>query len=91
MKKKNLKNLLLHKHKISNLQLLYKKVGGTNTIETETEVETNPSIVSVVVECPTEVIHCISDNFTDCATNGGTVKAPPPTEYNTCTCNQPGF
>ncbi|PTX64209.1 hypothetical protein C8N46_101820 [Kordia periserrulae] len=91
MKKKKLKNLVLLKRKISNLQLLYKKIGGTNTIETETEVETNPSLITIVLACPTEVVDCISQNFTDCATNGGTVKAPPPTEYHTCNCNQPGL
>ncbi|MBC8754746.1 hypothetical protein H2O64_08695 [Kordia sp. YSTF-M3] len=84
MKKKNLKNLILHKHKISDFTLLQRQIGGTLT-NTEPATETSPSgEISVQIVCPTEVLYCISLNFTDCATNNGTVKAPPPTEHEGC-------
>lgn len=91
MKKKKLKNLNLHKHRISDLTLLHRKNGGNNQETTGSEItsqsETNPTGPYIR---PTEETLCYSycDN---CGTNGGTLRTPPPTEYDTCQCQSPGL
>ncbi|PTX64208.1 hypothetical protein C8N46_101819 [Kordia periserrulae] len=91
MKKKKLKSLVLSKHSVSNLSLLYQKFGGQETSDSQTD--TNHGFVSLQIPCPTaEGETCLqTECYGDCGTNGGTQKSPPPTEYNTCNCNPPGF
>lgn len=98
MKKKNLKNLALHTYRIANLSSLQVIKGGTATVETatvetETQVDTYPSLPNSVAatNCNTHILECASLNFDDCATNGSTTRTPPPTEYNSCTCNALGI
>lgn len=90
MKKKDLKNLVLHKYRISNLSLLYKQFGGQETSESQTD--TNQGVISLQIPCPSQQETCRQTECgDDCGTNGGTTKTQAPTEYNTCDCNQPGF
>ncbi|MEM6719645.1 MAG: hypothetical protein AAF611_10035 [Bacteroidota bacterium] len=92
MKKKKFKNLELYKHKISNLSLLHKKTGGINgtgiantTYTTGTDADTSDMTTNVTEE---SICYSYCD---DCGTNGGTIKCPPPTEYETCVCDKPSF
>ncbi|WP_298427634.1 hypothetical protein [uncultured Kordia sp.] len=85
MKKKNLKNLTLHKHRISNLTLLHKKIGGIVSQNTTMnpydtiirDPETNPHDTSEATDCASWCYHI-------CNTNGATTKAKPPTENEEC-------
>lgn len=81
MKKKNLKNLTLRAYKVSNLALLPKQKGGDLNTDTNIETDTDYNGNSILYTCITEYRSCI---FSDCATNGGDTKVPPPTEYETC-------
>ncbi|AXG71167.1 hypothetical protein KORDIASMS9_03422 [Kordia sp. SMS9] len=92
MKRKKHIGLKLHKYKVSNLTLLHNKAGANSAdptlSETDTTVTTNPNNTTTVQ--PTEETFCYSD-CNDCGTNGGTTKAPPPTEFETCICQPPGL
>ncbi|WP_046758510.1 hypothetical protein [Kordia jejudonensis] len=84
MKKKHLKNLVLHTSRISNLSLLHSTKGGTETLGTQ--VDNNVGLPNTIdaTNCPTNILQCISQNFTDCSTNGGVTSTQPPTEYESC-------
>lgn len=86
MKKKNLKNLRLHTHKISNLTLLYRNVGGKANTNVDTMPTINTNDLTIVRECQTKYESCV---FSECITNGGDTKAPPPSEYEGCLQNSP--
>ncbi len=86
MKKKNLKSLTFHSHKISNLTLLHSSTGGNVNTNMDTEPTINTDDLTIIQECQTKYGSCF---FSECITNSGTVKAPPPSEY--VECNQPGF
>ncbi|WP_298514103.1 hypothetical protein [uncultured Kordia sp.] len=90
MKKKNLKNLILQKYRVSNLTLLYRKVGGytpADASETETYINTTDASVdganctavdqSGSPDCPSFVYH-------SCHTNDGSTRAKPPSEHEGC-------
>ena len=81
MKKKTLKNLALHTHKISNLTLLYRNAGGNMNTDMGPTPTVNPHELTIVSECRTKYKSC---NFLECVTNSGDTKAPPPSEYDGC-------
>ncbi|MFK7749531.1 MAG: hypothetical protein AB8B65_14140 [Kordia sp.] len=90
MKKKNLKNLLLHKCSVSNLTLLHRKTGGALPApNTDTGSYIDPNITSLAVdECtfvdPSGAPECPSWAIHNCHTNAGTTKAKPPSEHEAC-------
>lgn len=86
MKKKNLKNLVLRSHKISNLALLHKSIGGDANTDVDTISIVNTADITIVPECQTKYKSC---NFLDCVTNSADTIAPPPSEYEGCL--QTGF
>lgn len=94
MKKKKLTTLTLRKYKISNLSALQSTVGGTASLETEGVPGSENSLFTLCEDCFTkDIFVCTSVNFERCTddTNTGTSQLPPPTEYESCLCNVPGF
>lgn len=92
MKKKNLKGLILHKYRISNLSLLHLRLGGL--VETDTALgTTSPNTVqSINPECTilntSDIANCaLTGIYTVCNTNTGTTKVQPPTEHQECPTN----
>jgi len=85
MKKKSLKNLRLRKHSVSNLALLHRKTGGATDTYTDVPGSANPNDITFDNEC---IFANMSMDIAECPTllnnDCGTVRAKPPTEYQSC-------
>ncbi|WP_420571015.1 hypothetical protein [Kordia sp.] len=81
MKKKKLKKLSIRKHRISNLALLHKMLGGALNPNANTEPSGG---VSNTLEDPSKESDCASWCFITCNTNGATTRAQPPSENEEC-------
>jgi hypothetical protein len=96
MKKKNLKNLLLHKCSVSNLTLLHRKIGGAlPPPNTDGQTYIDPNATSLEGPDCTVVDHsgipdCPSWGINNCHTNAGTTRAKPPSEHQACQAGDGG-
>jgi hypothetical protein len=98
MKKKNLKNLRLHKCNVSNLALLHRKTGGATVDNTDDQTAITPYGETVYnAECVTINTNTLAVSdcggtlcFEQCHTNAGTTRAQPPSEHQACNINTDG-